>query len=290
MFINDGKSLFGNTGVIVSLIILVVLLYFSYNKCMKPLENFILPGTVSGFIPEPTPTPTPTTNPTNPPQQVRVNILNGGITLNFTLDTSSPIPKKFLVVLAQYNNEFKNSGNNRFYLSNEYELNSSVASDETNLQTNLCTLVNGMPMCQYSFPNLDIVDANGNLYYYKVGISAIYEWGNSEFAIPYNVNSTNKLFTLDASIDEQDNLFNEFVLFKQQKQKDVVLSGKATSGYGNSLSTADGQYELIKSQLGGYPSHLILDTSVNNKALLSDLIDKSMAQGVLNVNINVPVQ
>ena len=33
MFITNGKSLFGNTGLIISLLILIVLAYFSYNKC-----------------------------------------------------------------------------------------------------------------------------------------------------------------------------------------------------------------------------------------------------------------
>ena len=44
MFIIDGKSLFGNNGLILSLCILLILLYFSYNKCYinkQPLINNI---------------------------------------------------------------------------------------------------------------------------------------------------------------------------------------------------------------------------------------------------------
>jgi hypothetical protein len=53
------------------------------------------------------------------------------------------------------------------------------------------------------------------------------------------------------------------------------------------MATADGQYELIKAQLGNYPSDLLLDTSVQNPVLLSDLVDKSMALGMLNIDVKV---
>jgi hypothetical protein len=53
----------------------------------------------------------------------------------------------------------------------------------------------------------------------------------------------------------------------------------------NKISTPDGQYELIKSQLGNYPDNLFLDSQTINKNSLSDLVDKSMAQALLNVNV-----
>jgi hypothetical protein len=39
MFIKDGKTLFGNSGLIFSLLILLILLYFSYNKCYINNDN-----------------------------------------------------------------------------------------------------------------------------------------------------------------------------------------------------------------------------------------------------------
>ena len=39
MFIKTGKSLFGNTGLIISMFILLILLYFSYNKCYNNNNN-----------------------------------------------------------------------------------------------------------------------------------------------------------------------------------------------------------------------------------------------------------
>lgn len=273
MFIKDGKSLFSNTGLVISIIILVVLLAISYNKCMSKVELF------------------ETTQPTPEPQDVRININGGTITLNFTLNVNNnaPLPKKFLVVLAQYDSTLKNTGNNKFFLSNEYELNTSVSANKATYQTNLCTLVNGLPACKYNFSNLDTLDTNGDLYYYKIGISAVYDWGNSNFVIPYNVNSSNKLFTLDTSIDQQSNLYNEFLQYKQQQQTLGNSTGQnmTSTVNANTMATADGQYEIIKSQLGNYPSNLILDPTSGKQNLLSDLVDKSMAQGLLNVNVSV---
>jgi hypothetical protein len=275
MFIKDGKSLFNNTGLVIAIIVLVILLVISYNKCIVPV-----PVPVELFI------PTETQNSTPEPQDVRININGNNIKLNFTLNISNnlPLPKKFLVVLAQYDNSFKNTGNNKFYLSNEYELNTSVSATQATYKTNLCTLVNGIPSCSYMFSNLDIIDINGNLYYYKIGISAIYDWGNSNFVIPYNINSPNKLFTLNTSIEQQSNLYNEFIQYKKQNTQ---LSDQTNLFNNNALSTADGQYEIIKSQLGNYPSNLVMDPVSAKQNLLSDLVDKSMVQGKLNINVSV---
>lgn len=257
--------LMNNFGLTLAILILVVLLIFSYGKCgsrQKQVELFD-----QLLTPE--------------PQDVRISINGGSITVNFTLSIANnePLPKKFLVVLAQYDNTLKNTGNNKFYLSNEYELNTAISATQTTYQTNLCSLVNGLPACKYVFSNLDTVDNNGNLYYYKLGIAAVYDWGNSKFVIPYNVNSPNNLFTLDTTIENQDNLYNEFIQYKKQK----TASANAQSN-NMMIATADGQYELIKSQLGNYPSNLILDTPENK---LSDLVDKSMVQGILNVNVGI---
>jgi hypothetical protein len=56
--------------------------------------------------------------------------------------------------------------------------------------------------------------------------------------------------------------------------------------YDNTISTADGQYELIKSQLGNYPDDLLLGQQTVDQGTLNDLVDKSMAQALLNVNVS----
>jgi hypothetical protein len=288
MFIKTGKSLFGNTGLIISLIILCVLLYLSYNKCyIGSIENFDCitdPSDPSCTATTPTPIPTALLK-TPPPKNVRINITGGTITVNFTIDYTldKDIPIKFVIVLVQYDSNKKNTGN-KFVMSNESAINSSVTVNSETINTNMCVLSNGQPVCTYVFENIDIRDPTGNLYYYKLGISSIYNNGyNSPFITSYNINSPDDMFTLDSSTDNQNKMYSDFLLY----QKGQAQNGKISANvYDNTISTADGQYELIKSQLGNYPDDLLLGQQTVDQGTLNDLVDKSMAQALLNVNVS----
>ena len=207
MFITNGKSLFGNTGLIISLLILIILVYFSYNKCyVNKIDSF---GTMNNFGSMDTfgstdpPSRTSTSNSHSP--KVRIKISGGTVAVNFTIDISAKIPNSFIVVLGQYDINKNNTGNNKFYLSNETILNPSLSSKPTaqsaktsslqgSSQNNLCNIVNGKPQCQYIFSNLDVKDSSGNLYYYKVGVAALYDNNtNRAYATPYNISNINKM-------------------------------------------------------------------------------------------------
>ena len=256
MFIYNGKSLFGNKGLLIAIIILLILVYFSYNKCYinNKLDTFV----TSSFL---------------PPTDVRINITNGNIIVNFSINnsTTNQMPNSFLIVLAQYDSNKTNTGNNKFYLSNETILNPSLSIANSEMHT--CNIVDGVPVCQYIFSNIDSKDTNNNVYYYKAGISAIYVGGESPFITPYNITSTDKFFTTITSVDNQNKIV----------QPQTTISANT---YSNTISTVDGQYELIKSQLGNYPDNLFLDSQTINNNSLSDLLDKSMAQALLNVNVS----
>ncbi len=277
------KALCNNTGFFISIIILLLLLIYSHNKCNNTLNN--IKQIEEGFFTTTMPI-TATTNPTTtnePPTDVRMSFNGNNITIIFTIkiNNNEKIPKKFIVVLAQHDNNYKNTGNNKIYLSNEYELNMAVSSNDKTYKTNLCTLIQGIPSCTHTFNNVDIKDDNGNLYYYKIGISSVYDSGNSIFVMPYNVNTINNLFSLNNSIEQQNNIVDEFNKFKQSQQ---LLDGQNNT-YSNTILTADGQYELIKSQLGNYPSNLLMDPTSEQQNSLSDIIDKSLAYGILDVNV-----
>ena len=129
-----------------------------------------------------------------PPQNPRINISGSTITLNFTVSpvAGTPMPTQFMVVLVQYDSKLSPTGNNKFYISNENVINpgvlasssSSPSATGTIANNSLCQLVSGSPACNYVFNNLDMVDASGNSYYYKIGISAVYANGNSRFVLP----------------------------------------------------------------------------------------------------------
>ena len=292
MFITNGKSLFGNKGLIISLLILIILVYFSYNKCyVNNIDGFACLDPTS-TDPKCIQVPTVKTSSNGSqsniapyPKSVRIKVNGSSVIVNFTIDISIKIPNSFIVVLAQYDINKNNTGNNKFYLSNETVLNpslisnpikqsSSQSSENSTPQNNLCTIVNGKPLCQYVFSNLDVRDSSNNLYYYKVGISAIYNNGvTSPYVLPYNISNSNKMFTLNESLDSQN----------LQGSCKIPLSANT---YDNTISTADGQYELIKSQLGNYPDNLLIDSQTTTVSTLSDLVKKSMAQALLNVNVS----
>jgi len=289
MFINDGKSLFGNKGLICSLIIILILLYFSYNKCYNKMKyinnsNSIHKNDIEPFF-EIVNDPESDEYYLPKPENVRINIEGNNITVKFTMTNimGTKSPSKFILVLAQYDSNKKNTGNNKFYLSNEYELNSSVDINNITYQTNICTLFDGEPKCSYKFNNLNISDELGNLFYYKLGISAVYNYTNTAFVMPYNINTQDKLFTLNSSTDTQNKQYTDFLKYQENLNKE----NKNTINNSSMISTADGKYELIKSQLGNYPDNLLLDEQTINKSSLSDLVDKNMSNGILNINVKM---
>jgi hypothetical protein len=306
MFFKDGKSLFGNTGLVISFALLVIILYISYNKCyVNTIENF-------GSCPNPTNlnvgdsgcTTTASTvastvaNTYRSPTNVRVDIVGPTITVKFDYDNklSYILPTKFIIILAQYDNNKKNTGNNVFFISNEYELNaSSVKLTDEIYKTNVCNIVNGVPECQYVFTNVDNLDSNNNVYYYKVGVAAVYPTSTNSskteyttpFIDPYNINTTDKLFNISSSTKQQSQDYNDFLAYKKLQN----TNGNASANlYNATISTPDGQYELIKSQLGDYPDNLVIESQTTNENDLSNLLDKSMAQGILNVNLRMGSQ
>ena len=72
----------------------------------------------------------------------------------------------------------------------------------------------------------------------------------------------------------------------QESLNDNNKSG-GSNPYSQTISTADGKYELIKSQLGNYPNNLVLNDQITNNGTLSDLVDKSMANGIFNINVGL---
>jgi len=259
MFIFNGKSLFGNTGLFISILILIIIVYFSYNTCYINNYNIDSSNNIETFE-----------SPFLPPTDLRVSINKNNVGVIFSINNSKNniLPKSFIIVLAQYDINKINTGKNNFYLSNETVLNPGLKTN--NIETHACIISDGVPVCQYTFNNVDIKDENNNTYYYKVGVSALYEEGNSHYVTPSNISNSDKMFTLVTSLDSQN-------ITTPTKPVQTISA--------NTISTADGKYELIKSQLGNYPDNLFLDSQKINKNSLSDLVDKSMAQALLNINI-----
>ena len=164
-----------NIGIIAALIVLFVVLILNYNRCYVNInENFDVP--LVDVEPQTTNLQEQSSTPVNisrypAPKNVRVNVTPISCTLNFNVDikNNTPIPEKFIVILAQYDKNKKYMGSNKFYLSDEYSLGNRQAINPE-LHQNLCSIVNGLPTCSYSFNNLVATDINGDAYLYKIGV------------------------------------------------------------------------------------------------------------------------
>jgi hypothetical protein len=296
MFIFDGKSILNNKGLIISIIILCILLVLNYNRCFARSEGFNPPEATDGTkatgsgetviltqitapsgSEEDSAKSPPVPNP--PPKNIRLSVTSTSCTINFNIDISEGMPKplKFLVVLSQYNKDKKPLDSNTFYLSDEFAINNTQAANP-GLNQNICTIANGLPVCQYTFNNLKARDVNGDSYLYRIGISAIYENSNSPFVSPSNLK--NEYFILDTNINAQTQEYQEYLNFK--KSSDSLATA---SNYKNTLATADGQYEQIKKQLGGYPDNLEISNETVRQNTLTDLIDRSMSLGKIVVDV-----
>ena len=93
-------------------------------------------------------------------------------------------------------------------------------------------------------------------------------------------NTIDKLFTIDSSTEEQNQEYTDFLKYQETLNINKL-------DLRNTMSTADGNYELIKAQLGNYPDNLLLDSQTVNDTSLNDLLDKTMAQGIINLNVKM---
>ena len=211
--------------------------------------------------------------PTN--VKVKVNLDTSSIVLSFKYDISGtvngPVPDKYLVVLAKYlddaeTGERKRIGDSQFSISDENGINNG---------NKMCTRIGNIITCEHTFLNVNSRDNQGNPYLFKVGVAAIYDNNMSEFATPDNIGKGNEFFKMTSANDIAS------VANSGSTPGSVTATSVNSGGY-----NASGSYiNMIKSQLGGYPNNLLMDKNVSDTNKLSDLIDKTFAQGSINVNV-----
>jgi hypothetical protein len=211
------------------------------------------------------------------PYNVQIKIINEStVSVNFNYDTTINTPDKFLLVLAKYTNDngvMKRVGDSQFMISDEK---SSSGSNK------ICTLIGKRMKCEHVFTGINSRDASGNPYMFKIGVSAVTGENISNFATPSNIGTNNMYFTTTKTANAIANIWDAAT------KQDANILGSMGGGLGDNSSGsygAGGQFELIKNQLGGYPDNLVMDKNIAESNLLTDLLDKSMTNGVLNVNV-----
>lgn len=171
----------------------------------------------------------------------------------------------FVVVLGKYDKDKNNIGHLNVH-----------TSKEDNQGRDICTTELGNHKCKYSLTDLDHIDNNGDILYYRVGIIAVSKSNViSNYSEPYYPGGYTH-FVMTRTVQEMEQIIEKTKNDNMsQEQRDRINS--------ELISEAGGEFQFIKKQLGGYPDNLILDI---NKHTLGDLVDETMSLGEINVNID----
>ena len=171
----------------------------------------------------------------------------------------------FVVVLGKYDKDKNNIGHLNVH-----------TSKEDNQGRDICTTELGNHKCKYSLTDLDHIDNNGDILYYRVGIIAVSKSNViSNYSEPYYPGGYTH-FVMTRTVQEMEQIIEKTKNDNMsQEQRDRINS--------ELISEAGGEFEFIKKQLGGYPDNLILDI---NKHTLGNLVDETMSLGEINVNID----
>lgn len=171
----------------------------------------------------------------------------------------------FVVVLGKYDKDKNNIGHLNVH-----------TSKEDNQGGDICTTEMGRKKCKYSLTDLDHIDNNGDILYYRVGVIAV-SISNviSNYVEPHYPGGYTH-FVMTKTVQDMEQIISD--------TKNQNMTEAQRDKINNQLiSDAGGEYEFIKKQLGGYPDNLILDI---NKHTLNDLVDETMSLGEINVVID----
>lgn len=189
------------------------------------------------------------------------------IDVMFNVDPSENDVDHFLIVLAKY--DYKRN------LVGHLKVHTSVESGAS--KKNICYMDAGVRKCSYSLTDIDHIDSDGNILYYRVSVIPVDKTGVSGNYVEPTYPGGYSHFLMSKSEKEMDKIIKKVKEMEHtEKQKERL--------HEEIVSSAGGEYEFLKKQLGNYPDHLILDT---NKHTLNDLVNKSMALGEINLDMSM---
>jgi len=127
--------------------------------------------------------------------------------------------------------------------------------------------------------NLKMKDENDKPIFYRLGLMAVYSNGFSQIITHYNI----RTFRLGVSV------LQHLAILQHGNSNygtagNVSLENIEVDG-GDTVATADGKFEVIKRQLGGYPDNLFIEERTGPNSL-SELINRQLSLGILNVNVH----
>lgn len=249
------------------------------------------------------------TDPKDPPvltdKNVVINKQKKSITIRFVQEKIDD-NEKYFIILSKYNSNLENVGNLDIKIAKTDEPITTTPAETTTDENNPTTttpakvhyeyICNAERICEYVFTNVEDKDENGNLYWYRLGIGIIESDDKLgpikafEFGI---VGNKQEYFRVDNTIQEQLALLNKLSDLEKLKASE---SAKSTQDLiddtqldekGNPVYDADAYMKMLKPYIGNYPDEFTLNNQKLDELSLSKYLDKSLALGELNVNVDV---
>jgi hypothetical protein len=199
--------------------------------------------------------------------QLKIHPSNNEIDIVFNVDPSQKDIDHFLIVLAKY--DYKRN------LVGHLKVHTSVESGAS--KKNICYMDAGVRKCNYTLTDIDHIDSDGNILYYRVSVIPVDINGISGSYVEPTYPGGYSHFLMSKSEKEMDKVIKKVKEMEHTEKQRAVLHDEIVSNVG-------GEYEYLKKQLGNYPNNLLLDT---NKNTLNDLVNKSMALGEINLDMSL---
>ena len=198
--------------------------------------------------------------------KLKIHPNNNELDIMFNVDPNQKEIDHFLIILAKY--DYKRN------LVGHLKVHTSVKSESS--KKNICYMDAGIRKCTYTLTDIDHIDENGHILYYRLGIIPINIAGTSGLYVEPTYPGGYTHFVMSKSEKEMERVIRKVKeMEKTEKQRDRLNE--------QIISSAGGEYEFLKKQLGNYPNSLILDTKHNT---LEELANKSMALGEINLDIS----
>ena len=271
------------------ILFLLISMFSNYipTQNAKNIENFDVPTTTNPSTTNPSTTNPSTTKPApSQPQRVRiVRVSDSQFQVHFYYPSNTV--SGFIIAIYQYQSDMTPIKDIKI-----------LVTDETTGSTNaICSSAGasstGGINCGFSHTFNDIakLDSNGKNYLYRVAVAAVMTDTTypsnpvdtiSSFAEPENIPVVGnmKLFTMEPNFLLPGNVN----LTSSAPAATMPISATSNTDFLN--EGIDSQYNLLTQQLGGYPYNAVLSSTSSSQNLLADLVDKSMADRILNIQLS----
>jgi hypothetical protein len=152
--------------------------------------------------------------------------------------------------------------------------------------------------CSYTFMQVEPTDPQGNIYYYKLGIGAIFvnttdgtEKLSKITAFTFGQGNKLQYFRVDTNLDDQEKLLKRLeALERVSAQKAIQQPGSTQDGtvsaHGLTASAGNGinaYMNMLKPYIGNYPDEYLLGTLQGKELTLDKYLNQSLAAGQINI-------